>query len=151
MERSMCDRPSDAEVPDWYEHCNRLARWRHSAEQARKEFLEGRPTQLRELYNFWRNLARFRSWGCRPPRHALDARGGAAGKQKLNKMQAKGRHSDKLRTMPREAPTEQVFDYDSEDAERIGQLLEQVRQNPEQKQAVYQQLDEMISGLQTDD
>ena len=48
--------------------------------------------------------------------------------------------------MPREAPTEQVFDYDSEDVERIGQLLEQVRQHPEQKQAVYQQLDEMIFG-----
>ena len=65
--------------------------------------------------------------------------------------QARGRHSDKLRAMPREAPTEQVFDYDSEDAERIGQLLERVRQHPEQKGTVYQQLDEMISGLQTDD
>jgi hypothetical protein len=63
VERSMRDRPSDAEVPDWYEHCSRLARWRHDAEQARKEYLEGCPTQLRELYNFWRNLGRFRSWG----------------------------------------------------------------------------------------
>jgi hypothetical protein len=68
-DRSMNDRPVDAaELPDWYEHCNRLARWRHDAEQARKEYLEGRPAQLRDLYNFWRNLRQFRLCGWRSRR-----------------------------------------------------------------------------------
>ena len=61
--RSAHGRSRDARLA---EHCNRLARWRHDAEQARKEYLEGRPAQLRDLYNFWRNLGRFRLLGWRP-------------------------------------------------------------------------------------
>ena len=64
---SLRDQPLDAaELPDWHEHCARLARWRHDAEQARKEYLEGRTAQLRDLYHFWRNLGRYRLWGWRP-------------------------------------------------------------------------------------
>ena len=39
------------------------------------------------------------------------------------------------------------LDYDPEDAERIGRLLEEARQHPERKAAVYYQLDELIFGL----
>jgi len=43
--------------------------------------------------------------------------------------QAKSKQSDRLRVMPREAPTEPVLDYDSEDAERIEQMLERILQH----------------------
>ena len=60
---SINDRPVDAaELSDRYEHCARLARWRHDVEQARKAYQEGRPVQLRDLYNFWLDLGRFHLW-----------------------------------------------------------------------------------------
>ena len=66
---SINDRPVDAaEWSDWCNYCALLARWRHDAEQARKEYLEGRPDQLRDLYNFWRNLRQFRLCGWRSRR-----------------------------------------------------------------------------------
>jgi hypothetical protein len=66
---SIRDRPLDAaELPDWHEHCARLARWQHDIEQARKKYLEGHPAQLRYLYSFWHSLGPFRLWKWRPSR-----------------------------------------------------------------------------------
>ena len=56
------DRPADVEAPDWWEHFNRVARWSNEVEHARKEYLEGRPAQLQELYSFWLELGRFHLW-----------------------------------------------------------------------------------------
>jgi len=83
VERSLGDPPSDeAELRDWSKYCDRLRRWWHEVEEARKEYQEERPWHLRDLYNFWRNVGlediqeqamlargcypRFRSWGWRP-------------------------------------------------------------------------------------
>jgi hypothetical protein len=90
----MLNPPLDgAELPDWYKHCDRLTQWWRDVEEARKEYLEGRPAQLRELYNFWRDVGRedvreqarlardsyprFRLWEWRP-RRSTQSQGRAA-------------------------------------------------------------------------
>ena len=63
LNTSMRDRPLDAAgLPDWHVHLNRLARWGHDVEQARKRYLDGSPAQLRKLFKFWRDLGRFHLW-----------------------------------------------------------------------------------------
>jgi len=49
----------------------------------------------------------------------------------------------------REAPP--ALDYDPADVERIEKLLEEARQHPERKQAIFKQLDELIFGLHAQD
>ena len=59
VERAMLDPPLDpAEGLDWPKFCERLTQWWRDVAEARKEYLEGHPAQLRNLYNFWRNVGR---------------------------------------------------------------------------------------------
>jgi hypothetical protein len=82
VERAMLEPPTDpAERSDWPKFCDRLTQWWRDVEEARKDYLAQRPAQLRNLYNFWRNVGRenpreqamlarhsyprFRMWGWR--------------------------------------------------------------------------------------
>jgi hypothetical protein len=52
LECAMLDPPLDsAERSDWPKFCEKLRHWRHDVEEARKEYQQGRPAQLRYLHN----------------------------------------------------------------------------------------------------
>jgi hypothetical protein len=57
VDRSIGDPPSDAAaLLDWDKDCERLTQWRQEMNEARTEYRQDHPAQLRDLYNFWKNI-----------------------------------------------------------------------------------------------